>query len=275
MAYVQLSRKKQRVAQEVFPSALQNLNNNPALSGNKSIGFISCPENMRLDTDDGLQKLKDAIVDLIELGADFISVTFSKRNMSMSRILHDLKSFFDSVAQPQGRPGNVAQPEGRPGYSCTETSIAFWSDSFATRYVSTSIDPEGGVPATGFFFDTSVGKIAIFATFWPILPSGARKRLLDAYVDSADLDKETMVVGGSMNCTLVGAENLITRMCTPVMFHVNGTLSLFVSGLNSENVRSLDIHTEGPYSVITELISTSERPATSIPRLVGGKKNHR
>ena len=84
----------------------------------------------------------------------------------MRRILHDLKPLIDSI---------VVQPEGRPGFSCTETSISFWSDSFATRYVSKSVDPEGGVPATGFFFATNVGKFAVFTTVWPIMPSGAKK----------------------------------------------------------------------------------------------------
>ena len=133
--------------------------------------------------------------------------------MNMSRILHDLKPLIDnmliSVVQPEGRPSSNAQPEGRPGYSCTETCISFWSNSFASSYVSKSIDPEGGVPATGFFFATNVGKIAIFATFWPIIPYGAKKkRLLQAYVDNTDDDIQTMLVGGAMNCNLIGAEKL-------------------------------------------------------------------
>ena len=159
----------------------------------------------------------------------------------MSHILHDLKPLIDnmliSVAQPEGRPNSNAQPEGRPGYSCTETCISFWSNSFASSYVSKSIDPEGGVPATGFFFATNVGNIAIFATFWPIIPYGAKKRLLQAYVDNTDDDIQTMLVGGSMNCNLFGAENLATRINTAVNFHVNGTLSLFVSMSDPQNVR--------------------------------------
>ena len=183
----------------------------------------------------------------------------------MSRILHDLMPLIDnmliSVAQPEGRPGSVAQPEGRPGYSCTETSISFWSNSFATCYVSKSIDPEGGVPATGFFFDTNVGNIAIFATSWPIMPSGVRKRLLEAYVDNTDGDMQTMIVAGSMHCNLLAAENLTTRTGTPTHFHVNGSLSLFVSKTNPKNVRVQDIHTEEPYLVLTELISSAEQRA--------------
>ena len=60
---------------------------------------------------------------------------------------------------------------------------------------------------------------------------------------------------------MIGAENLTYRISTPVSFHVNGTLSLFVSASNPENVKLQDIHTEGPYSVLTELISSAERPA--------------
>ena len=153
MAYGQPSSKKQRVSGEVLPSALHNLNDDPAPPGNKIIGFISCPENMRLDTLEGLRKLQEAVVHLIDLGSDLISVTCARKSINMSRILHDLKPLIDNMLI------SVAQPEGRPGYSCTETSISFWSDSFATCCVSKSIDPEGGVPATGFFFDTSVGKI--------------------------------------------------------------------------------------------------------------------
>ena len=180
MAYAQPSSKKQRVSGEVLPSALHNLNDDPALPGNKIIGFISCPENMRLDTLEGLRKLQEAVVHLIDLGSDLISVTCARKSMNMSRILHDLKPLIDNMLI------SVAQPEGPPGFSCTETSISFWSDSFATCFVSKSIDPEGGVPATGFFFDTSVGKIGIFATFWPVVPSGAKKRMLEAYINNTD-----------------------------------------------------------------------------------------
>ena len=44
---------------------------------------------------------------------------------------------------------------------------------------------------------------------------------------------------------------------------MNGTLALFMSEKNLQNVRLQDIHTEGPYSVLTELISSAERPASS------------
>ena len=79
MAYVEPPRKKkQRITGEVLPSALHNLNDDPAPPANKSIGFISCPENMRLDTGEGLQQLNGATVDLINLGSDFISVACAK-----------------------------------------------------------------------------------------------------------------------------------------------------------------------------------------------------
>ena len=228
MAYAQPSSKKQRVSGERLPSALHNLNDDPAPPGNKIIGFISCPENMRLDTREGLRQLQEAVVHLLDLGSDLISVTCERKSMNMRRILHDLKPLIDSMLI------SAAQPEGRQGleiwlHSCTETSISFWSDSFATRYVSKSVDPEGGVPATGFFFDTSAGKIGIFATFWPVVPSGAKKRMLEAYINNTDSDIRTMLVGGSLNCNLLGAENLTYRISTPANFHVNGTLLLFVS----------------------------------------------
>ena len=94
-----------------------------------------------------------------------------------------------------------------------------------------------------------------------------KKHLLQAYVDNTDDDIQTMLVGGSMNCNLIGAENLTTRINTAVNFHVNGTLSLCVSMSDPQNVRLHDIHTEGPYSVLAELSSSAERPATTTPGL--------
>ena len=44
-------------------------------------------------------------------------------------------------------------------------------------------------------------------------------------------------------------------------FHVNGTLSLFVC--SDTDVRLEDIQTDGPYSVLAELVSSAERPATT------------
>ena len=79
MARVEPPRTKQRITGEVLPSALHNLNDDPAPPASTRIGFISCPENMRLDTDEGLQQLNDAVVDLINLGSDFISVTCAKK----------------------------------------------------------------------------------------------------------------------------------------------------------------------------------------------------
>ena len=79
MADGQPSRKKQRVTGAVLPSVLHNLKDDPAPPANKSIGFISCPENMRLDTDEGLRKFKKTVVDLFELGSEFISVTCAKK----------------------------------------------------------------------------------------------------------------------------------------------------------------------------------------------------
>ena len=166
----------------------------------KSIGFVSCPENMRLDTVTDLQKLEDALGYLIELDAQFINVTCARTGVDMSRILHDVKPFIDkkliSVAQPAGRPA---------GSSCTETSISFWSNSFATSCGFNDIDPEGNVPATGFFFDTNIGKIGVFATVWPALPGRTRTRLLQAYLNSTDVAQDDRVLGVAPLGQLVAA----------------------------------------------------------------------
>ena len=98
------------------------------------------------------------------------------------------------------------------------------------------------------------------------MPGPAKKRLLEAYVDNTDSDTEPMIVGGSMHCNLVGTENLTARIDAPINFHVNGMLSLFASTWNPDKVRVQDIHTKGPYSVLTELISSAGRPARSTPR---------
>ena len=78
MAYEQPSRKKQRVTGVGGQAVLHNLQDDPAPPANKNIGFISCPENMRLDTADGVKKLKEAVEDLIDFGTTFISVTSAK-----------------------------------------------------------------------------------------------------------------------------------------------------------------------------------------------------
>ena len=123
-------RKKQRVTAEVPSAVLHNPNDDSGLPESKCLGFISCPENFRLDIDAGLQKVKDSVLELIGLGSEFISVTCAKPGMDMSRILHDVKPVIDNKLV------SVGQPDARPSYSCTKTSISFWSNSFATCSVS-------------------------------------------------------------------------------------------------------------------------------------------
>ena len=105
-------RKKRRVQKDPPPTT--------------SIGFISCEESMRLDTEQGLRKLKDTVKEMFEVGAEFISATSARMGVNMFNIMHDLKPFIDSLLI------SVAQPGGDPGYSCTKNSISFWSTSFAT-----------------------------------------------------------------------------------------------------------------------------------------------
>ena len=76
----QPARKKQRVAGEVLESP----------SATKNIAFISCPMKMRVDSNEGLQKLQEAVAHVLELGAIFISVTCEQRNMKMTHILNRL-----------------------------------------------------------------------------------------------------------------------------------------------------------------------------------------
>ena len=133
-------RKKQRVAEET-----------PSAASNKYIGFVSCPENMRLDTAEDQEKVKQAVGDLIDLGAEFINVTCERTGVDISDSLSDLKAFADT------RFSNKARPAG--AYSCTENSISFWSSSLGTSYNINDIDPEGNVPAKGFFFNTNAAKL--------------------------------------------------------------------------------------------------------------------
>ena len=246
--------KKQRVAEEP-PSAMWDLlNDEPAI---KSIGFVSCPGNMRLDTKEDLKKLEDAVQELIDLGSEFINVTCEKKGVDMNKILQDLKPLIDKTHMRGARSA-----EG-PATFCTDTSVTFWSNSFSTRFLTSTVDPDGGVPASGFFFDTNDGNIAIFATSWPASPGRTRARLLQAYVNSTDADIQRVIGGGSMDQEVVGAENVATRIDTPMDFHVNGTLSLLVSKSNPPNVKLHDMETKGPYSVIADLIGSAERPATN------------
>ena len=104
---------------------------------------------MRLDTDTGITKLHNAIQDLIDYGAVFISVTCEQRGMRMCNILQGLWPYIRQMIRC-GVRGD--QPDEERGYLCTDTSISFWSEkSFATCTLQKLVDPEGGVPAHGFF----------------------------------------------------------------------------------------------------------------------------
>ena len=246
-------RKKQRVAEEALQpeeplqSVWDLLDDNVTKPAIKSIGFVSCPENMRLDTKEDLKKLEDAVQNLIDLGSEFISVTCAKKGVDMSKILQDLKPLIDKTHMRGAR-----RAQGHTTL-CTDTSVSFWSNSFGTGF------------GTSNWIRVAMndGKIAIKATASPELPQRAQVRLLEAYVANTDNDTQIMVVYGSMRCDVVGAENLSTRIDTPMTSHVNGTLSLFVPKSNPPNVKLYDIETEGPYSVIADLISSAERPATN------------
>ena len=92
----QPARKKQRATGEV-------LQNPPA---NESIGFISCPENMQVHTNEGLQKLKEAVAHVIDLGSIFISVTCEQTKMNMRAILNQSEPLLNAKIK-----FNDTQPE--------------------------------------------------------------------------------------------------------------------------------------------------------------------
>ena len=108
--------KKQRVSS----SAAQ-----PASSANKFIGFVSCPDTLRLDTVGGLEKARKAIQELMDLGAVFISVTCATQGINMSNILQGLLPLINEMTECGV---SVEQPDAGPGYFSTDTSISFWSE---------------------------------------------------------------------------------------------------------------------------------------------------
>ena len=233
----------------------------PASSANKFIGFVSCPDTLRLDAVEGLEKIRRAIQDLMDLGAVFISVTCGKPGINMSNILQGVLPLADEMIE---NGVSVEQPDARPGYFCTDTSISFWSEkSFAYKRV----DFDGGVAAHGFFFDTNAGKIAVFAASWPILPGFAKQRMLEAILTATGSDVPTTIVGGSLNDCFPLAENITSRMKTPLMFRVSGSLSLYASLSESASMTVQEVHTDGPHSVLAELIGSAEQPAAQpVPR---------
>ena len=129
----------------------------PASSANKFIGFVSCPATMRLGTAGGCKQLHEAIQDLMDLGAVFISVTCGKQRKITSSILQGVLPLIDRMIECGG---GVEQPDAGPGYVCTDTSISFWSGkSFATCTVHKRVDPERGVPAHGFLLIPMLAKL--------------------------------------------------------------------------------------------------------------------
>ena len=238
------ARKKQRVKREVLQSP-------PAT---KNIAFISCPTEMRVDSKEGLQKLEEAVAHVLELGAIFISVTCEQTNMNMARILNELMPLVSEKMN-----FNDTQPE----VLLTASVLSIWASSFGTCDERKTIDPEGDVPATGFFFNTNVGNIPIFTACWPTMPLRTQRSLLQAYVNETGAPVQAVIVGGSMHCSLMAADSLTAKIDAPMRFHVNGTLSVFVAKSDPENVSVIDIHTEGPFSVVAEVTSSAEQPATS------------
>ena len=95
-----------------------------------------------------------------------------------------------------------------------------------------------------------------------------QKRLLEEYVDNTGSDTAPMLVGGSMHCNLLGADNLTTMIDAPINFHVHGTLSQFVSRPNPLLVSLHNIHTEYSFPVLTELSSSAEQPSSYTPLLL-------
>ena len=76
-----------------------------------------------------------------------------------------------------------------------------------------------------------------------------------------------MIAGGSMNFGYYGAENMISRMRASLRFHVTGSLSLYLSLSEPASMEVQDVHTDGPYSVLAELIGSAEQAvAQPVPR---------
>ena len=104
----------------------------------------------------------------MDRGAVFISVTSAKPGTDMSSIFPRLQPLINRMIE---RGVSIEQPNAGPGYFCTAASISFWSEkSFAECSIQRNVDPEGNVPAHGFFFDTKFGKIAVFASTWRVIP---------------------------------------------------------------------------------------------------------
>ena len=76
-----------------------------------------------------------------------------------------------------------------------------------------------------------------------------------------------MTIGGSLNFGYYGAENMISRMRASLRFHVTGSLSLYLSLSEPASMEVQDVHTDGPYSVLAELIGSAAQPvAQPVPR---------
>ena len=240
----QTARKKQRVAGEVLESP----------SATKNIAFISCPTKMRVNSKKGLQKLEEAVAHVLELGAMFISVTCQQRNMNMTCILNRLMPLVSKKMKL-----NNCQPE----VLLNTSVLSIWATSFGTCDERKTIDPQKAVPATKFFFNTNVGNIQIFTACWPPMPLSTQRSLLQAYVNDTGDPVQAVIVGGSLHCSVLAADSLTASIDAAMRFHVNGALSVFVAKSDPKNVSVIDIHTEGPFSVVAELTSTAEQPAAS------------
>ena len=148
----------------------------PASSANVSIGFVSCPDTMQLDTASDLSKLYEAIQYLIDLGAAFISVTSAKPGTDMSMLLQRLRPLIERLSE--GGASLHQTCAGPDNYFCTATSISFWSVKSLCLSGHQNVDPEGGAPAHGLYFNTNLGKVVVFAASWPVLPVSTKTRMM-------------------------------------------------------------------------------------------------
>ena len=218
---------------------------------------------MQLDRAKDFKKLHEAIQELMDGGAVFISVTSAKRGTDMSNLLLRLRPLIDWDTSECG----VANTASGPGYFCTDTSISFWSEKALYFTVHKRVVSEGGVPAHGLFFESNIGQLVIYAASWPSLPSTTKRRMVDALVEATGDDVPAMIVSGSLSDEPLGAENMMARMTKPMRLYVSGSLSLYMSLSEPGSLDVQDVHTDGPHAALGEFIGSAEQLAAQpVPR---------
>ena len=70
-----------------------------------------------------------------------------------------------------------------------------------------------------------------------------------------------MILGGSQNDSPLALENVSTRINPPLIFHVNGSLSIYASLSEPKSLPLQNVHMDRPHSVLAELIGSAEHPA--------------